>query len=81
MRTESAVDDQQNYRSNPMRAIRRMCLKNRPMSLRKISSSFNVGRSVHVALDTDSKTLAKYGLHSHRRLVSRLSLQSNGKEE
>ena len=49
-----------------MHVIHRMCLKNSAMSLRKISSSFNVGRSVNVARDTVSTILAKYGLHSHR---------------
>jgi transposase len=48
------------------RIIRRMCLKNRAISLNKIASCFNIEGSLHVSRDTVSRILMKYGLRSHR---------------
>ena len=44
------------------RIIRRMSLRNRTMSLRKITSNFNIQRTKHISRDTVSKILIKYGL-------------------
>ena len=48
------------------RLIRSMSLRNRTMSVRSITSSFNIQRTEHISSDTVSKILIKYGLRSYR---------------
>jgi transposase len=48
------------------RIIRLMSLRNRALSVRSITSNFNIQGTEHVSRDTVSKILIKYGLRSYR---------------
>jgi len=45
--------------------IRRLCLKNRRMSLTNLSRTYNMGSDLHVSRCTVNRILNKYGLRSH----------------
>ena len=63
------------------RIIRRMSLRNRTVSVRSITSNFNIQRTEHISRDTISKILINTAYEVISRLRSRLSLWSNIEEE
>jgi transposase len=59
------------------RIIRRICLKNRRMSISKITGAFNAAGMIHASRSTVNRILIKYGLKSHYAVCKPLL---NGKQ-